>query len=269
MITAVDIGATKTLIAQFDADMNLGSKIRFPTAQDPVTFLTDLQNQLNQFKNISILSVGIPGIAVNGIAVECPNLPAWHNVRLKEELQKIYNCPVHIENDANLAALAEINILEPIPKLGLYLTVSTGIGSGLIANGVLIPSMSHTELGHMVLLNDGVWQEWQQFASGSALKAHFNKLASELDKPEDWQWVAEKIGAGLCALIPAILPDVIVFGGGVGNHFEQFAKPLEALLAKRLSNPKPPVETRLVMASHPNEAVLYGCYYYATHQQTT
>jgi glucokinase len=269
MITVVDVGGTKTLVAQFDEAMHLINKTRFETPQNPEQFMKSLKDVLDGLSNITAISVGVPGLANDGVVTDCPHLPEWKNFALKQGLQDVYNCPVLVENDANLAGLAEINLLSPIPKTGLYLTLSTGIGSGLIINGELTPYLGKTELGHMVLFNDDKWQEWQEFASGSALTTHFGKMASELSQKDEWDWVAEKLATGLCVIIPALLPDVIVFGGGVGTHFDKFSVQLNKLLDERLASVIPHPHPKMVVAQHPEEAVLYGCYYYATHKNNS
>jgi predicted NBD/HSP70 family sugar kinase len=267
MITAVDVGGTKTSVGQFGDAMQLINQSRFPTPEDPDVFFTELKRSLNQLKEVTAIVMAVPGEVVEGVIIDCANLPLWRNLSPVAELQKTFKCPVLIENDASLAGLAEINALSPIPKMGLYLTVSTGIGSGVIVDGQLNSALSRSEMGHMVFLADGKWQIWEHFASGKALARHFNKMASEFDRPEEWQWTAEKLAVGLGAVIPALRPEVIVFGGGVGAYFEKFAKPLEELLRERLTSLKFLTIPKMTMARHPTEAVLYGCYYYATHNQ--
>lgn len=262
MIIAVDVGATKTLVAQFSKEGKLQKEVRFPTPEDPKLFVSELKRQLRSYSEISAISIGVPGRIRSGSIARCLNLPLWKNVPLVEELKAIYkSIPILIENDARLAALAEVNALDQLPRLGMYLTVSTGIGGGLVSYGKL--THEHQEWGHMVLSHEGKWLEWEDFASGKAIVEHFGEIAANLHVPEQWQWIAEQIAEGLCALIPVIEPEVIIFGGGVGNFFEKFEEPLAKILKKRL--PAFTQLPRLSNAKHPDEAVLYGCYYYVTH----
>ena len=267
MITAVDIGGTKTLVAQFSSHLQPVNEVRFPTPQQPADFLRELQTHLAKLSEVSTLSVAVPGIiAPDGTVLRCANLP-WRNVPLRAMLQATYQCPVFIENDANLAGLAEMNTLNPIPHLGIYLTVSTGIGSGVIIDGRLPAALSQAEAGHMVLQFNGEWRQWEDFASGKALSHDIGKLAKDFTTPEEWQTVAERLTIGLSALIPAFQPDVIVFGGGVGDYLPHFHSLLIEQLTRRIS---PYIQLpHIVPAQHPTEAVLYGCYYYATHQTTS
>lgn len=265
MITAVDVGATKTLIAQFDHGLNPVHEIRFETPKDQDVFLKELERQLDLFSTVSIIVIGVPGIVdLQGTVIKCGNLP-WKNLKLRERLSEKYSCPIHIENDAKLAGLSEINALDPMPDLGLYITVSTGIGSGIIVNGRLLDPLKRSEAGHMPLWYDGKWQEWEDLASGNAIRQHFGKMVKDINEPADLQWVAERILLGLNVLVPVLQPQVIVFGGSVGRYFDKFSDTLTKNL--RVSLPEFIDMPTLTAAKHADEAVLYGCYYYATHKQ--
>jgi len=264
MITAIDVGATKTLIAQFSSSHNPVHEVRFETSQDPILFLHELKSHLLKFNDISVIVIGVPGIVSSaGEIIKCGNLN-WQNLALKAELAKIYDCPIFIENDANLAALSEINLLKPLPLLGLYLTISTGIGGGIIVGGKLLPGLKQSEPGHIVLKKGFAWAEWEDFASGSAIKKRFNKLARDIESNDEWEIIAENLVEGLCALIPVLQPQIIVFGGGVGKYFHKYEHLLNEKLSRRL--PKYINRPKFSEAKHPEEAVLYGCYYYAQHQ---
>lgn len=266
MITAVDVGATKVLVAQFGPDGTPRNESRFPTPKDAQEFLQQLHEHLGAFSHLGTIAVGVPGVVDdNGVVIRCSNLP-WQRFALKQLLEAHYSVPTYIENDAKLAGLAEVHSLSPIPQLGLYLTVSTGIGDGIILDGHIHPAFRTSEPGHIRLQFNGEWQQWQQFASGSALMAHFGKQAHEFSREAEWQEVAERISRGLLTLIPTLQPDVIIFGGGVGMFFEHF----DDFLRDKLRGLEPFITIpKMVKARHPDEAVLYGCYYYATHQSST
>lgn len=262
MITAVDVGATKVLVAQFGPDGRPRGEVRFPTPVNVHDFLEELHDHLASFSSISRIVIGVPGIVTDeGVLLRCSNLP-WENVPLQTMLQTRYNVPVHVENDAKLAGLAEVTHLNPVPRLGLYLTVSTGIGDGIIVDGRIHPAFRSSEPGHAHLLFEGEWQQWQHFASGSALVKHFGKEAHDFTRETEWIEVADRLSRGLLAIIPVLQPDVIVFGGGVGAYFEHF----DDLLADKLKPLEPFIPLpKMVKAHHANEAVLYGCYYHAQH----
>src|SRR3989338_7222386 len=99
------------------------------------------------------IGFGVPG-AVNqekGIVEKSPNLPSWERYPLRKVLRKKFDVPILIENDANAAALGEryFGGGRGISDF-LYITVSTGIGSGIVANGQLLRGASGLagEIGH-------------------------------------------------------------------------------------------------------------------------
>jgi predicted NBD/HSP70 family sugar kinase len=266
MITAVDVGATKTLIAQFK-DTEPINHIRFETPPIAADFVRALNGHLQQLNDITALAIGLPGQISDdgGTVLYCGNLP-WRNVPLKKMLAEAHNCPIYLENDAAMAGLSEINALSPLPRLGFYLTLGTGIGSAVIVRGRLIPGLNRSEAGHMMLKNGDTWQEWEDMASGRAVVAKYHKLAQDLTKPEEWAWLAENLAQGLGPIIATLLPTAIVFGGGAGHYFDSF----HGLLAEKLRRRLPDYITlpSLTGAVRPDDAVLYGCYYHAIHTQT-
>jgi predicted NBD/HSP70 family sugar kinase len=263
MITAVDVGATKTLVAQFDKGLRPIGQSRFETPDSTDKFLRLLDDHLAAYDTLGSITVGVPGIVdEEGAVLRCSNLP-WKFFALRHHLETKYKVPVYVQNDAKLAALAEVNHLVPVPHLGLYITVSTGIGSGIIVDGALLPAFQTGEAGRMRIYFEGHWQQWQKFASGSALVEHFGKKAEDFTRESEWQEVANRLARGLNCLIPALLPDVVIFGGSVGGYFEQY----DDQLLDKIQILEPYIELpKLVKAHHPNEAVLFGCYYYATHK---
>lgn len=261
MIAVVDIGGTKTLVSQFSDEGKPINEVCFPTNNNFETFYDELNRHLSSLENTTAISIGVPCMVdSSGMVLRCGNL-SWQNIDLKKRLKRQFDCPVYIENDARLAAISEINALSPVPKIGMYLTVSTGIGGGVVVDGELSEDVKQTEPGHMVFEFEGKLQEWEDFASGQAIKKHFGRLASQLDKPEEWEWVVERLAVGLVALIPTIQPEVIVIGGGVGSNFEKFGQQLQKRLKAELLPyiSVPPI----YKAKHATEAVLYGAYHYA------
>lgn len=268
MIIAIDIGGTKTLIASFTKDKRIQQEYRFPTPSNPSVFLKELLQQLSQFSktDIKAISIAAPGlISRDGVILRCGRLD-WENFALKKELSQLYKCPIYIDNDANLAGLSEAQEISPVPALCLYLTISTGIGSGIVINGRLDPALSNSEAGHMVLQTKNGLRNWQDYASGRAIKDYFKHQAVDIHKASDWKEIVDNLAQGLLALIPALQPNVIVLGGSVGDHFQRFAPQLREVLRDRLPDYIDLPEIK--EAVHPNEAVLYGCYINATQSES-
>ncbi|HEX9897386.1 MAG TPA: ROK family protein [Dehalococcoidales bacterium] len=218
------------------------------------------------FTQIAAIGLGAPGISnpKNGIIYRSPNLTGWHNIPLRDIIANRFKREVFLINDANAAALGEM-------KYGaakgyrnfIYLTISTGIGGGIVINGKLYTGANGMagEVGHIVVEPDGMPCNcggagcWEQYASGSAIarrareqiqqgiKTQLLKLADgDLDKidallikkaAEQGDKLARKLiaetarylGIGLGSLINIFNPELIVLGGGLTKIGDTLLKP--------------------------------------------
>lgn len=264
MLVTVDTGGTKTLIASFTKNGDIGERIKFPTPPNPDHYVALLRKTLQENygdAQVEAVVVALPGIIKNGVAVWCNNL-GWKNFDAQAALNGVLGgAPVIIENDANLAGLSETRILDPTPTSSLYVTISTGIGTGIITNGQIDPGLRHSEGGRALVEFDGIVREWESFASGRAIHAAYGKYARDISSERTWHQIADRISRGFLALVPVIQPDIIIIGGSIGSYFTEYGAQLEAILQEKL--PSHIVCPRFVQAKHPEEAVIYGCYYYA------
>jgi predicted NBD/HSP70 family sugar kinase len=262
MYLGIDIGGTKTLLARFTKDGDLQETLKFPTPKDYEEFKTQLANNVARIttKPWKLACVGAPGIIdhENGIDTFIPQLK-WSDIPFVADVKKFTDCDsVLIENDAKLAGLSEARFLDKPYHKVLYLTVSTGIGGAQIIDGKLDPEMENSEPGHMKLEHHGKLIEWEKFASGKAIKARFNKLASEINDPHVWKLISYDIATGLIDLIAVLQPNIIIIGGGVGTHFKKFEKPLKEAL-KEYETPLVQIP-KIIGAKNAEQAVIYGCY---------
>lgn len=263
MLVVVDTGGTKTLVATYTDKGRITQEIRFPTPRDTKEYMELLSTTIvtmTDGKTIDAIAVAVPGQTKKGVAVICPNL-GWYDVPIVAPLKKLFKCPVFLENDANLAGLAEAHALPQKYDNALYVTISTGIGMGLIIDHAIHPALSITEPGHMVLEYDGKLRKWEDFASGRAIKHTYGSYARDIKDRHVWNQIADKISRGFLVLVPAVKPDVIVIGGSIGTYFDRYEKQLQHILTKRLSAEFTPVDIR--QSIHPEQAVIYGCYYHA------
>jgi predicted NBD/HSP70 family sugar kinase len=264
MIVAVDTGGTKTLVAVFDTEGKVIAKQKFPTPVDIQDYKAELQRTIDELVSdqpITCLSIALPGTIKEGHMVWAGNL-GWHDTNIKALLSDHYDCPIIVENDANLAGLAEARALTTTPNVCLYITVSTGIGTGIITNGKIDPNFSTSEGGQIILEHEGEFARWETFASGKAILAKYGKLASEIDDDTTWRQISRDLAKGFMTLIPTLMPDIIVIGGGVGTHFDKFKEPLIENMEKSFNKKSIPIPP-IIEAAHPEEAVVYGCYYHA------
>ncbi|MEO5950457.1 MAG: ROK family protein [Candidatus Saccharimonadales bacterium] len=264
MLVTVDTGGTKTLVASFSSDGLIQKKVKFQTPPDQTDYVTLLTATLSeQFGNetIDAISIALPGTVVNNVVTWCNNL-TWENFDITASLAPYFKgIPIFVDNDANLAGLAETRILDPIPTSSLYVTVSTGIGTGVTTNGQIDPGLRHSEGGRILIEFEGKVREWESFASGKAIYGIFGKFARDITDENDWLQISDRISRGFLAVIPMVQPDVVIIGGSIGTYFERFGTSLEAILRDRLPSHIPCPQ--FLQAAHPEEAVIYGCYYYA------
>ena len=111
------------------------------------------------------VSCGGPLDTKTGIVYSPPNLPGWDALPLKAKLESEFQVPVTIENDANASALAEYRFGGGRGyKALLYMTMSTGIGGGIVIDGHIYRGANDSagEVGHQILLPNGpaLWM-WQ------------------------------------------------------------------------------------------------------------
>ena len=186
MYLAIDVGATKTLLAVFSEDGKLLYEQKIATNHKYDRFLADLRSALetDDFKSLKISAVccALPGRLdrVNGIGLRFGNL-GWEKVPIRKDLQKIFRgIEIFIENDAKLAGLYEARLLLKKYKKVVYLTISTGIGIGIIVDGKIDPALADAEIGNMVVEHEGKLRRWEDFASGKALVERYGKRAEQL-----------------------------------------------------------------------------------------
>ena len=180
-----------------------------------------------------------------GVVIFAPTLDGWHDVPLPAMLTARTGLPARLENDANAAALGEWRGGGGIGLRHLvYVTVSTGIGGGVIADGRLLRGRHGmaAELGHMTVTDDpvpcvcGGHGCFEALASGSALG-----VAGRAQGFADARDVAEAarggnpvalallrreaalLGRGFANLLHLFSPELIVVGGGVSEAFDLMA----------------------------------------------
>lgn len=261
MYLGIDIGATKTLVATLDNDGVVIERLRFLTPVKYDDFILELAKTIAKLTTHKFKSAGIgmPG-RINrktGVAEGFGRL-IWPEVPIKKDIEEVVRCPIIIENDANLAGLSEAMLVKHEYSRVLYVTISTGIGTGIIDHQKIDPGFLDTEGGLMLLEHDGKLQQWQEFASGMAIVKRFGKKAKDIHDQKTWKLIAGNIALGVIDLIAIIQPEIIILGGGVSAHYQHFSKFLKSDL-KHFENALVPIPP-IIQAERPENAVLYGCY---------
>ncbi len=148
-VLAVDLGGTQIRAALCDPQGQILRRIAHPTqaAEGPDAVIKRLIDTIGEAMGgtptdqIAGIGIGAPGPLnpVTGIVLEAPNLPGWVNVPLRNLISAAFRLPTFLGNDANLAGLAEYTFgagrgLRDM----IYLTISTGVGSGIIVDGQML-----------------------------------------------------------------------------------------------------------------------------------
>ena len=160
-----DVGGTQIRVAVFQAGsttpLNI-QKIRTKDgSQRPEERLVELIKSMHPHgSRVRGLAIAIPGYVdhVNGIIYRTPNIKGWDNFPMRDYLQDRLAIPVKVGNDANLAALGEWRYGVGVGHHNLiYLTISTGIGAGVIMDDRLILGEQGlaAELGHVTVVPQG------------------------------------------------------------------------------------------------------------------
>jgi len=262
MYIGVDVGGSKTLLAVLDGHGVILESTKFPTPKNYDHFLLEVRHALAHFTNHDFKAggAGIPAINLDrarGRGISFGNLP-WRNVPAQQDLEHIFKCPIVVENDAKLAGLSESMLIKEVYSKVLYVTVSTGIGYALIVNQTIDASLGDGGGRLLLAEHQGKLMPWEDFASGRAIVERYGKRASEIEDSTTWRRICRDLAKGLIELIATTEPEVIVFGGSVGNYFGRFGE----LLDQELRRYHLPLLTRPALrgAQRPEEAVVYGCY---------
>ncbi|WP_448522855.1 ROK family protein [Pseudothermotoga sp.] len=161
MDLAVDIGGTKTFVAAFDEDSLVPREVsQFPTEphkgfEDFLRRLTETGKELLGGEQPRIWAISTAGAVDNdGNVLWSPNL-AWKNLPLKQTASRFFGDRGFVENDCNAAAYAEAWIRGS--KNLAYVTVSTGIGMGLVLEGKVYRGSHYAagEIGHTIVEEEG------------------------------------------------------------------------------------------------------------------
>ncbi len=275
-ILGIDIGGTKISVClalktgKILEKQVLRTQIRAQTWESVSGISNAILNILAQrkifFRDLLGIGVGIPGpLNFRKEKIErSPNLPGWERVPLKKILNRLFKCPVFIENDAKAATLG-------IKYFGegrsvdhfVYITVSTGIGSGMIINRQLVRGIigAAGEIGHTTIEIGGEQCPCgklgclEAYASGTAIAKFARRALRKGNRSKILQYcagvakvsgaavsqaahkgdvlaiqirhrAADYLGVAIGNIINTLNPERIVLGGGVLEQTTHFWQPM-------------------------------------------
>ena len=276
MYIGIDFGGTKTLAAAFTDDGQISKKHKFQTDGSYQEYLEKLQQELTEhlgeaFEQAPCVTLAVPtrvDYDTGKVRLGPKMGDGWGHESIRTDLEQRFSKKVIIENDANVAALGEaLHGAGQGYSRVLYVTLSTGIGTGYVENGGLDQTLLRSEGGQMIVSTpDGTLAHWEDIASGKAFTERYGKMGSEVDNPAIWREYARLLAPGFVNLMALVQPEVIVIGGGMGAHLEKFREFVEPAIEDLRDERVDPVQ--LISASIPDEAVIYGCYELARQQET-
>ena len=273
----IDLGGTQIRVALVDDSGRVLRRAAMPTdvAGGPKGVLAQIQQMADEIGHRSeshrVAGIGIsapgPLDSVSGTVIDIPTLPGWQGFPLRDAASKLFELPVVLENDGIAAAFGEW-------KFGagrglqhmVYVTVSTGIGGGVVVDNRLIRGRRGmaAHVGHMKLAQDGPRCScgalgcFEAFAAGTALGAAARAAVrsnpgSVLARSSDFEKLtavdvvaaaregdtlacqlmdqeAQYLGIGFTALLHLYSPEMIVMGGGVSQAFDLLQAGIDAVI---------------------------------------
>ncbi len=192
---------------------------------DGISLFKKLAFELAAAGDIKAVAGGIKGALDRGKEklVSAPVIIDWIGKPLKEELSKVYNVPIFIENDSALVGLGEaVYGAGKGYSIVAYITVSTGVGGVRIVNGKIDRSAMGFEPGHQLIDYNGplcsyckVPGHLEAYVSGSAFEERYGKIPYEITDEKIWDEAARFLAYGLNNTIVHWSPDVVVVGGSM------------------------------------------------------
>jgi len=306
-ILAIDLGGTQIRAAHVSPDLTVSCRRALETRdEEGVEAVIDricaaartVRDEAQQTGLPDPVGVGIsspgPLDPWNGIVIAPPNLAGWVNIPLAARVEEAVGLPTYLERDTNAAVIGEwrYGAAKGADDV-IYLTVSTGLGGGMVVNGRPLIGKDGTagEIGHMTvdidgpLCGDGQPGHAEAIGSGRAIAREGRALVKNGEAPGlallaadaevdaalvaraadegdaacqrvlDRAWVA--IGAMCASLVNAVNPEVIVLGGSIGCNRPELPSAIRAEIDRR-SFPAPARRVRVEMTQFAGDVSLIG-----------
>lgn len=264
-----DIGGTKTRVASSLDGKTLNNSKTIPTSLDFETGLNLIKQIANELTSESIQSIacGIAGILNSDKTklLKSPHLLGWVDKPLKEELEKMFNAKVYLENDTALVGLGEATQGAGKEKsIVAYITISTGVGGVRIVDQKIDKNALGFEVGHQIILPSGPicscggQGHWETLVAGSYLEKIYKQKAEDIKDETVWDEVTKYISIGLHNVIVSWSPDIVILGGSVikSISLEKVKSQIKDLLTIFPNTPQ------IVLATLGDEGGLYGALKY-------
>src|SRR6478609_7811978 len=214
----VDVGGSgiKAAVVDVESGRLRSERIRVPTPSPstPDAVIASIARVVKRLTKSSGLGdatpvgIGLPGVTIDGVLKSAANIdPAWIDFPVVERMGRIIKRPVSIINDADAAGIAEMRFGVGVDQPGVvvFLTLGTGVGSGVFVDGVLVPN---TEFGQMEIRGRAAERRSAAIARvrrGLSWKAWAADLDEHLDRIHQLTW-----------------PNLMILGGGVSKNADKY-----------------------------------------------
>ena len=236
----IEGGGTKFICAVGTSPDDIRRETRIPTTTPDetlggaISFFQEEERDLGKLSALGVACFGPldpnPASSSFGRILPTPK-PGWTDADIVGTLRSAFDVPIGFDTDVNGAALGEWTwgAAQGLDTF-IYLTVGTGIGGGVMANGNLLHGLLHPEMGHIMIPHDKERDPFEGgcpfhkdcfegLASGPALEKRWRQKAETLppDHPA-WELEAHYIALALANYITTLSPQRIIIGGGVGGR---------------------------------------------------
>ncbi|MCE7792682.1 ROK family protein [Salipaludibacillus sp. CUR1] len=239
----IDIGGTSIKAGLINDRGDVVDHREIETPNTPEEGINTISEMTADWQEEAEEAVGVaapgPMDLARGLFLDPPNLPGWHDFPFVDAFEKKTEMKCLFENDANAAAVGEyIAGAGRDAKSLVYITISTGIGAGIVLNGQLLSGaqFSAGEVGNMIISEEGAAQAglnqgaWESLASGTAVKKKVKEVFGLEEGAKDLLQLVEKkdaealrifdrwighLASGIANIVHVINPEMIVLGGGV------------------------------------------------------
>ncbi len=252
LLVGLDIGGTKLMVAAADPHTLHATATEMAATpeglEDGIDLLHTLIGRVTRGAPLAGIAAAVGGPLDWQTGVVSPlHQPAWRQVPLGRIMRDRWQVPFRCDVDTNVAALGEYHLGAYTESRLLYLTLSTGMGGGLVVDGKIYRGGMggvHPEVGHQavpfrcshperVQCECGAPDCLEGLISGNAIRRIYGKPPEEL-APAEWQEVAWNLGMGLRNLAAIYAPDVIAIGGGMARQGETLLEPARNVMAAHL-----------------------------------
>jgi glucokinase len=296
VIAAIDIGGTKIAAGMVNEEGGILCRLESRTEpergfEDAVNRMAAMLREASQRADALISGIGIgctgPVDPFTGIIGNVDFLPGWEGGNLADAFSKEFQVPVAVENDADAAALGEAGWGSGRGRRHfIYVTISTGIGGGIILEGRLYRGVdgAHPEIGHHVIdpagpsCFCGAHGCWERLASGPAMVEWLESQLHPEERrlmPLDARVICERaalgdelcrkavereafyLGLGLANLVTLYTPDAIALGGGVMRSAHLFLEGARGVIRQNCGL-VPFEKTEVLLASLGSDTALAG-----------